>query len=258
MVSNAFDNLSRGPSEILAPSNQPIDINHLAGSERNVRTLSAAMSKTENISNSSMHHFPDLQIYHHDDCNPAQPSNDASRPTTAPTDSTPANSKPCTDANTTPTDAAQPASTGDAPAAQGDQSWKSHLNDQWVKDSLKDHPDWHAMEGLHPGEVAVGNWEPTKEEKKIIGSAVDKMMAENNNGPVYVNLPDGSLCKIEIVKGGHGQSFSKDKDKPEVNGRKHRKITFGRPAPTDESDSEVCGDETETVAGNPMDQSKTC
>lgn len=125
-----------------------------------------------------------------------------------------------------------------------------------MKDSLKDHPDWHAMEGLHPGEVAVGNWEPTKEEKKIIGTAVDKMMAENNDGPVYVALPDGSICKIEIVKGGHGQSFSKDKDKPETNGRKHRKITFGRPAPTD--DNEVCGDESDTATGNPMDQTKTC
>ncbi len=97
-----------------------------------------------------------------------------------------------------------------------------------------------------------------KEEKKVIGSAVDKMMAENNNGPVYVNLPDGSVCKIEIIKGGHGQSFSKDKDKPDDIGRKHRKVSFGRPAPTDDSDSEVCGDETDTTAANPMDQTKTC
>ncbi|MBS1955086.1 MAG: hypothetical protein JST89_12940 [Cyanobacteria bacterium SZAS-4] len=259
MAPNAFDNTSRAPSEIQTPSTQPLDLNRLSGGERNIQSLCATMSMMENKSTSSMHMFPDLLIYDHDDCKSPQPSGDTKTPTT-PIDSTvpkaPTDTKPCTDANGNPSDASLPKPTGDTPAAQGDQSWKSHLNDQWVKDSLKDHPDWHAMEGLHPGEVAVGNWEPTKEEKKMIGSAVDKMLAENNNGPVYINLPDGSLCKIEIIKGGHGQSFSKDNDKPEVNGKKPRKITFGRPAPTDES-PEVCGDESD-VAANPMDQTKAC
>ncbi len=48
MAPIAFDNTSRGPSEIQTPSStQSLDMNHLSGGERNVRALSATMSMTE-------------------------------------------------------------------------------------------------------------------------------------------------------------------------------------------------------------------
>jgi hypothetical protein len=196
----AFDNTSRNQLDSAAPAVSRLDMNHLAGSERNVQKLCATMDKMQNAGSASMSQFPDLQIVGSDSTSKSQAK---------------------TDAGTQP----------------GNQSWKSHMNEQWVQDALKSNPGWHAMEGLHPGEIAVGNWEPSKQEKKILGDAVDKMLATGNDGPLAVTLPDGSICTVEIKHNGHGgTTFSKGSDQSNL-GSKHRKMTYGGSRSSDDSDA---------------------
>lgn len=200
MAQTAFDNTSRNQLDSTSPGVSRLDMNHLAGPEKDVRKLCATMDKMQNIGSTSMSQFPDLQLVGLD-------------------------STPKTDAK------------ADAATQPGDQSWKSHMTDQWVQDALKSNPGWHAMEGLHPGEIAVGNWEPSKQEKKILGDTVDKMLATGNDGPLAVTLPDGSICTVERKHNGHGgTTFSKGSDQS-LPGSKHHKMTYGRSESSDDSDA---------------------
>ncbi|HEY9730836.1 MAG TPA: hypothetical protein V6C89_02925 [Drouetiella sp.] len=269
MAPMAFDNTNRNQLESTAPATSLLDMNHLAGPDKDVRKLCSTMEKMQNIGGTSMSQFPDLQLVGFD--SPAK----SSTPTSTDSNVTSSNSsnKPCPDSSSSRTDATgsdAPSQTqrnadattprnadattqrnADATTQPGDQSWRSHMNEPWVQDALKNNPGWHAMEGLHPGEIAVGNWEPSKQEKKILGDAVDKMLATGNDGPLAVTLPDGSVCTIEIKHNGQGgMTFLKGSDQAN-NGTKHRKMTYGSADSADDTDApaEDC-DATNSSATN--------
>ncbi len=264
MSSKPLDNLSHERAEIQTPA-QLLDLSRVTCGESNTRSLNATMSAMDNVSQDLPKDFPYLSL--NSDLQPLGKQRNSSTalndvlsnsnegikwlPTIDLNNQTePAHRSEQNQINSKANDAPVNAfpTSADRAASQEDQSWKSHMKDQWVKDSLNVHPDWHAMEGLHPGEIAVGNWEPSKADKKLISSTLDRMTAENNDGPVKIILPDGSVCSIQRVhNGSHGQTFSQD----DTNGQTHRTV---KNAQLDGSD--VSKGVAPTAADKPTDVQK--
>jgi hypothetical protein len=99
--------------------------------------------------------------------------------------------------------AAKSADTDKYAGMKNDDIIKTLPKDQadFAKQALQQVPNGHIMEGLHPGEIAVGNWQMTKDQKQALAHYTDQMMAQGKTHG-QCTLPDGTVVDVTIVPKG--------------------------------------------------------